>query len=97
MAVCGWLIPRGQKRVGWEVASALCWETKIQRAGNHPHKGTDMAHFPKVAYTIIFRVPGSTHETVWVEISYIQLSNLLGIFIKRTSGGVIKYQTPSYI
>lgn len=75
--------------------SPLLGVLEIQSVGNHTLKDTDMAHLAKVTCTVVFRVPGGTHKTTWAEIAYTRLSNLMGIFIKRSSGGVVKYQTPS--
>lgn len=72
--------------------SPLLGVLEIQSVG---HSLTGMAHLAKVTCTVVFRVPGGTHKTTWVEIAYTRLSNLMGIFIKRSSGGVVKYQTPS--
>lgn len=68
---------------------------EIQSIGNHAHKDADMVHFAKVACTTVFRIPSRTHKTTWAERACTQLSNLLGIFTKRSSGGLIEHQTPS--
>lgn len=87
-AMWPWLAYSQSTEEGWVGSgfSPLLGVLEIQHAGNHPHKGTGMPYFPKVAYTIIFRVPGSTYKAMWAEIAYIQLSNLLGIFIKSLVG-----------
>lgn len=71
---CGWLILSGQKRIRWAVAS-VTGDPTYRKSSTQRNR-----HGRLVAYTIISRVPGSTHKATRAEIAHIQLSKLLGIF-----------------